>query len=64
MPKQNPLKINSNIPVVHSLHTNLLISNGWVRNGSEYTKGDKKIKYDGVWWWYNGKRVDFLEDIK
>lgn len=56
--------IGEKLPVVHSLHTNLLLGNGWVRAGNVYMKGDKKIMYDGLRWMYKNERIEFLEDIK
>lgn len=59
------LTIGSSLPVVHSLHTNLLISNGWVREGSKYSKGNDVLIFNGVKWILNGqKECEFLEDVE
>jgi len=61
--KEKP-SFNPKLKEVHTLHTNLLVSNGWARIGSTYTKGKDKIVFDGVHWTLNEKtRIQFLEDI-
>ncbi len=62
----NPLDIgfNPKLPIVHSINSYLLEKEGWKRSGSTYTKDGMEIKYDGVHWKINGKKVvQFLEDL-
>ena len=55
---------NPSMPVVHSLHTNLLIQNGWVREGNTYHHQNDVLVYNGVKWILNGsKECQFLEDL-
>lgn len=62
--KKTSVTFNPNIPTVHSLSGNLLISAGFKREGTTYTKGEKIVFYDGVHWFCNGIRVEFIEDLK
>ncbi len=58
------MSLNPNLSQVHSLSTNVLVENGWVRTGSVYTKWKNSVKFDGVHWILNEKkRVQFLEDL-
>lgn len=43
---------------------NALEADGWVRNGLVYTKGDDMVRYDGVYWEFNGKKVNTMDEIK
>ena len=66
LPKKTGLSTTQwpNVPIVHSLHTNALIKDGWTREGSTYTKGENTIVYNGYQWRLNGKEaIQFLEDI-
>jgi len=55
---------DANVPIVHSLNTNVLVNNGWARVGNSYYKGDSVVVYNGVHWILNGnKQVNFLEDL-
>lgn len=62
-PEKN-IPLASSLPIVHSLSTDVLVKNGWLRMGSTYTKGENSVVYDGVHWVLNEKtRVQFLEDL-
>lgn len=41
-----------------------LENNGWVKDKMIYTKGTDTISYDGAIWLFNGKRVEFVDEIK
>lgn len=56
---------NPNVPIVHLINTTSLIKDGWERKGSNYTKGENTISYDGYQWKMNGKEViQFMHEIK
>lgn len=59
-----PPSFNPSIPEVHSISGSSLQQEGWVRNGSTYTKDGSKITYDGVTWLFNGNKVEFMEQLK
>lgn len=40
-----------------------LVDMGWRRNGSGYVKGNDIVKYDGVNWTLNGKKVFKIKDF-
>lgn len=61
--KKTSVTFNPNIPTVHSLSGNLLISAGFKKEGTTYTKGEKIVFYDGVHWFCNGERVQFIEQL-
>lgn len=54
---------NPNIPVVTRISGNLLLKNGWGKNGLIYTKDKDQIIYDGVRWKLNGEVVEHIEDL-
>lgn len=58
---------NSNSPFA-LLSTNVLLSNGWKKQGNNYKKGDDTIRYMGTYWLYNGETAlteqNYLEKIK
>ena len=67
------VSFNFNIPVVHSISSNALFSQGWILFGREtkgqsiiaiYKKGDNEIRYNGTHWTQNGQQIQFMEDIK
>lgn len=64
---------NPNIPIVHSISSTALKEMGFIKDESimnrqsiiaVYKKGEDVITYNGVHWVYNGKVVQFLEDMK
>lgn len=66
-------ELGAGLPEVHSISSSALENMGYVLFNRE-TRGqrivaiykNKKdiIEYDGVHWVYNGKQVQFVEDIK
>ena len=62
--KKYDLSYNPNVPRVHLINSTSLINDGWERKGSNYTKGDNTISYDGYQWKLNGKVLQFMEEIK
>jgi len=63
--KTESISIGSGLPVVHSINGFSLEQKGWINVGKNtYKKRGKTISYDGVYWSYNGKRVQFFEDLK
>ncbi len=34
-----------------------LLSNGWIKNGSGFEKGEDVIMFDGVFWYLNGNKI-------
>lgn len=64
MKDEKPPTFNPNIPRVNSLNSYLLEKEGWKRMGSTYKKGQDTLVFDGVYWLFNGQRVDFLHEIK
>jgi hypothetical protein len=61
--KKTSITFNPNIPTVHSLSGNLLISAGFKKEGTTYKKGKKIVTYDGVHWFCNGERIQFIEQL-
>ena len=63
-PKQETVTLGSGLPEVHSINGFELQQRGWKSLGnSVYEKDGVHLKYDGVYWNWNGQRVQFFEDI-
>lgn len=54
---------NPNIPVVHSINSFYLELRGWKKEGSVFKKNNQELRYDGVHWMFEGRRVQFFEDL-
>ena len=70
MPPEYPEKttvsftLESGLPTVHSINGFALQQRGWENiGGNTYEKEGERINYDGVYWTYNGERVQFFENL-
>lgn len=59
-----PPSFNPNLPEVHSINGYSLEKEGWVKNGSMYSRDGDTLTYDGVYWKLNNRPVQFMEDLK
>ena len=70
-PKSNSQSDNSNkavsfsmnVPTYHSIHTNYLVGNGWLRVGNDYHKDGVVLKYTGTWWEIGLIRFRWVEQL-
>ena len=64
MKEAKDTSFNPNIPAAVSISGYRLQAKGWQKENGVYKKDGEEIKYDGAKWIYNGREIQFMEDLK